>query len=254
MIGGPDRAKAIRLNLARCRLGHRQQLSGIHPAEALAGPALEPRGDLPRLRVSASIELGDEVAHQTIASRLQQIEEGVGVVPVRRRLALVRYPGLTDAGCDLGPSEWVVIGGKRGAEPDFDSSPDREVGRADLGDGCSVSCGMTRMRRFLVQTSRRPSEASTAPATTRRPLPSAPRVGRRKSFDETIGRSIENSVATSSGSIPGPSSSTKYPPPSISPTTTSPPASSALSANSLRTRRRSRRAEHLPSAARSRCF
>ena len=80
---------------------------------------------------------------------------------------------------------------------------------------------------------------NTAPATTRRPFPSAPRVGRRRSLVDTSGRSMLNRRATSCGSRPGPSSSTKYPP-SISPAATRVSVSSALSASSFRTRRRNR--------------
>ena len=48
-------------------------------------------------------------------------------------------------------------------------------------------------------TIREPSDASTLPATTRRPLPSAPRVGSRSSLVETIGRLMQNRRAISSG-------------------------------------------------------
>ena len=60
-------------------------------------------------------------------------------------------------------------------------------------------------------TTSEPSDARTAPATTRRPLPSAPRVGSRSSLVEIIGRAMLNSRAISSGvpSMPSPSSSTK---------------------------------------------
>ena len=82
-----------------------------------------------------------------------------------------------------------------------------------------LSCGRRRRRRPRVSTTRRPPEASTAPATTRSPLPSAPRVGSRSSLDDTSGRRIENSRAMSAGSpaIPGPSSSTYQPPSSSCP-------------------------------------
>ena len=50
-----------------------------------------------------------------------------------------------------------------------------------------------------VVTTREPSDASTLPATTRRPLPSAPRVGSRSSLVEIIGRVMQNRRAISSG-------------------------------------------------------
>src|SRR6516225_4478456 len=60
-------------------------------------------------------------------------------------------------------------------------------------------------------TASEPSDASTAPATTRKPLPSAPRCGRRSNLLERIGRRMENRLAISSGvpSRPGPLSSMK---------------------------------------------
>ena len=71
--------------------------------------------------------------------------------------------------------------------------------------------GRRVMRRLRVQTVSLPSDASTVPATTRSPLPSAPLVGSRNSLVDTNGRLIENSRAMSSGepSIPRPMSSTK---------------------------------------------
>jgi hypothetical protein len=68
--------------------------------------------------------------------------------------------------------------------------------------GCSL------IRRLRVTTDSDPSDASTAPATARNPLPSAPRDGRRNNLVETIGLAMLNSLATCSGSMPGPSSST----------------------------------------------
>ena len=69
--------------------------------------------------------------------------------------------------------------------------------------------GRSSIRLPRVVTASDPPEASTLPATTRRPLPSAPRVGNRNSLVDIIGRAIENSRAISSGvpSMPGPSSS-----------------------------------------------
>src|SRR6516162_890831 len=56
------------------------------------------------------------------------------------------------------------------------------------------SCsGRSSIRRLPVMTVSLPREARTAPATTRSPLPSAPRVGRRHSLDDTIGRAMLNS-------------------------------------------------------------
>ncbi len=72
------------------------------------------------------------------------------------------------------------------------------------------SCGSSRSDRPFVRTRSWPPDARTAPATTRRPLPSAPRVGNRTSFVEVSGRLNENSdaIVLSAPAIPGPSSST----------------------------------------------
>jgi hypothetical protein len=64
------------------------------------------------------------------------------------------------------------------------------------------SCGVRTRRRLRVQILRHPFEAATAPATTRRPLPIAPRVGMRQSLDETNGRLMLKRCAISSG-LPG---------------------------------------------------
>ena len=90
-------------------------------------------------------------------------------------------------------------------------------------------------------TMRAPPEASTAPATTRRPFPSAPRCGSRKSFEERIGRRMQNSAAISSGSPsrPGPSSATANRGVRVERLDAhAVPVSSALSSISLRTSRR----------------
>ncbi len=78
------------------------------------------------------------------------------------------------------------------------------------------------------------------PVTTRKPLPSAPRVGSRKSFVDIIGRLMENRRGTASGSIPGPSSTIAYPLFGNVSIFTLPPLSSPLSTASLTIRRRNR--------------
>src|SRR5262249_19284079 len=67
-------------------------------------------------------------------------------------------------------------------------APVRMVDRATRG----------RWRRLRVMTVSLPREARTAPATTRSPLPSAPRVGRRYSLDDPIRRPTLKRPATSS--------------------------------------------------------
>jgi hypothetical protein len=100
------------------------------------------------------------------------------------------------------------------------------------------SRGVKRKDRPLVLTTNEPPDAETAPATTRSPFPTAPRVGRRRSFEDLRGRLMENSSAISSSvpSMPSPSSSTQKPLSSNRPTRHAAPASRALSASSLATR------------------
>jgi hypothetical protein len=61
-----------------------QQHDGLGPAQAAAGAPLEGGGDLPRLGAGAAVERRDQLAHAAAASRLEQIEERLAVVPVRR--------------------------------------------------------------------------------------------------------------------------------------------------------------------------
>jgi hypothetical protein len=88
-----------------------------------------------------------------------------------------------------------------------------------------------------VSTTSDPSDAATAPATTRRPLPSIPRSGSRRSLLDSSGRLTENSVDTIDGSRPGPSSAMTYsrvdPRQTLDRLTSLAPASKALSTSLL---------------------
>ena len=212
---GTDRAEPLRLDLlARYFRATSSSRGGLLAADIAAGHAAQSGfgNDLASPRASTAIEVRHQFAHEHVAARRQQLVKLRGVVPLWRRLAGVGdWPAPSPlrlfAQCSAfasfgiaGPKlisilvpTWVLTG--------FTLTTVVDPSRS----------GRSSIRLPPVVTTSEPSDARTAPATTRRPLPSAPRVGSRNSLVETIGLAMLNRRAISSGvpSMPGPSSSTK---------------------------------------------
>ena len=161
------------------------------------------------------------------------------VVPVWRRLARIGGP-LRQPDGSARPIERVVVFRQGRPEADLDPRSDLAVDalRLDHG-GRSVAFGLELEPHAAGDHGEEPPDASTAPATTRRPLPSAPRVGRRRSLvddQRTVdAEQARDFIRIEAGAfvldeISAFDFAARH----------ARPVSSALSASSFRTRRRSR--------------
>ena len=154
------------------------------PAAATISPALPP---LQPSRLAIRSRTG------RVAAGVEQLVELRGVIPVRRRLAGVALSCPRQPDGPLRPIERAGVARERRAEADLDAGADgRSAGFTLTTVVVPSRSGRSTIRLSRVMTLREPPEARTAPATTRRPLPRAPRWGRRRSLVETIGRAMLN--------------------------------------------------------------
>ena len=186
-----DMPEPIRADRTRLFPHRQQQRSRLRPLNGLTVAAIETGGgdNLAGFAAGATIQLRDQIAHRLRAASQQQFVKLCRVVPVCRRAALIGFADASYFSGVMDPGEGLRVIRQRWPKTDFDAGADWLVGFLDADDLVVPSnFGRNVMRRLRVMTTSVPSDASTAPATTRRPLPSWPRCGRRKSLLERSGR------------------------------------------------------------------
>ena len=121
----PEALWVDRPGLLLCRCQQRDRLG---PAEAAAGAALESFRDPAGLGAGAAIEFRNQLAHAAAATRLEQIEERLAVVPVGRRAAPIDLAAPGELRRVPGPAQSI---GSAESLAEMDLDP--RAGRAGAG-------------------------------------------------------------------------------------------------------------------------
>ena len=220
-----------------CRCAASSRSSASARLRLLQARPLKAAGDLARLGAGAAVELGHQLAHAAAPGRLEQIEERLAVVPVRRRAAAIDLAPPSELGGAPRPRQRI------GAAQSF-AQMDLDPGAAGAGAGLEGGQRIAVVLRPQLEPApaglQRPGgRPRRAP---RRPPPAARCRARRGSAAAAAWRTPAAGGSRTAGRCRPvrPRSPVRRPRrtsrrPRAGPTRTVPPASSALSASSLST-------------------